>query len=128
MVKSNQKCLERILIYLLVELITTADKSDEDSIHISLIQKDNEALIRIRRNNFNFSHEQLKEVGELQESFGGKMEVSKKGNGISMTISLPLTFENKGLFNLPPTTTSSIKVTTGKPVRKPIRSFSKDDI
>lgn len=128
LVKSNQKLLERVLLYLFIELITTPNKPEEGSIYVTLSQKDNEAIIQIRHDDFIFSHEQLKEVGELREDFSGNMEVSKKGNGVSISIRLPLTFKTAGLFNLPPTPTSTVKVTSTKPIRKSIKSFAKNDV
>ena len=128
LVNSNQKTLERILIYLFIELMTVTDTKSDQSVNVSLIQKGSEALIRIKREGFSFSHEQLKEVGELQAKFSGKMEISKSENVTLITINLPLTFESKGIFNLPPTPTSKIKVVANEKTRKPIQSFAKDDV
>ena len=128
LVKSHQKLLERILLHLFSELINVTDKPEENNINVLLSQKNNEAQILIIREDFNFSHEQLKEVGILSEGFSGKLEISKKGTGISISIRLPLTFKAGGPFNLPTSPSSSVSVITTKPIRKPIQSFSKNDI
>lgn len=128
LVKSNQKCLERILLYILVEFMLIQEKPEESSIYVELIQKDTEAQILIKRENFNFSHEQLKEIGELRENFSGKMEISKKENSVFIRISLPLSFKSASMFNILTNPNSSIKITSTKPIRKIIKSFAKDDV
>ncbi len=128
LVKSNQKCLERILLYLLVELTLNPDRPEGGGINVELTQKDTEAQILIIRENFNFSHEQIKEVGLLREDFSGKMEISKKGSGIYIRILLPLSFKSVNSFNLPLTPTSAVRIISSKPVRKSIKSFAKDDV
>ena len=128
LVKSNQKCLERILLYILVEFMLIQEKPEESSIYVELIQKDTEAQILIKRENFNFSHEQLKEIGELRENFSGKMEISKKENSVFIRISLPLSFKSASMFNILTNPNSSIKITSTKPIRKIIKSFAKNDV
>ena len=104
------------------------EKPEESSIYVELIQKDTEAQILIKRENFNFSHEQLKEIGELRENFSGKMEISKKENSVFIRISLPLSFKSASMFNILTNPNSSIKITSTKPIRKIIKSFAKDDV
>lgn len=130
LVKSNQKQIESILLYLLVELIMIPNNSEKNNIHVELSQKDNEVQIMIRREDFSFSHEQLKEASELRENFTGKMEILKKGNGVSISISLPLSFKTSSILRLLPTaTTSTIKVISDKKsALKSIKSFFKNEV
>ncbi|MBN2087710.1 hypothetical protein JW758_05155 [Candidatus Peregrinibacteria bacterium] len=124
--KSNQTRIERMLLYLFIELILTPDKLDNNIINVELFQKEKEAVVKIKRDDFHFSHEQIKEFTALAEDFIGSQIIEKKGNGVLITIKVPLSLKTAGIFNLPPTPTSTVKVTSAKSANRSIKSFAKD--
>lgn len=118
-VESSQEQIENILLYLLIELITSQKQgestSDIGKIHINLLQKDKDAQIVIKNDYCNFSEEILKEIEILKEDFQGKIYITQKNNAITIDIRLPLSF-NKPKEPLFSVNRPSIKVKSIEPI------------
>lgn len=95
-VESSQVQIENILLYLLIELITSQKQNESivnlGKIHINLHQKDKDAQIVIKNDSCSFSEEVLKEIDILKMDFQGKIYITQKNNSITIDIRLPLSF------------------------------------
>ena len=117
--ESNQALTESILLYILIELITSKKQEDQNNdlgkIYINLHQKDKDAQIVIKNDSCIFSEEVLKEIDILKEDFQGKIYIVQKNNGISIDIRMPLSF-NKPKEPLFSVNKPSIKVKSIQPI------------
>jgi hypothetical protein len=118
LVKSNKLQLEQILLYVLIELVTTGQDSDLLDISVKLHQKEQDAQIVIVKANHKFTDPALEEVGRLIENFTGKVQINPNGQGVEIDIRLPLNFRKSKKSTLTSVIVSDIKVTSKKSVGK----------
>ena len=85
-----------------------------------------DAIIIIKRPNFSFAHEELKEVSDMTEGFIGNLEISKKEDGVMIEVKLPISSRKDAEVDDSKVPSSTMKVTSVKTERKSFKSFAKD--
>jgi len=118
LVKSNKLQLEKILLYILVELIITGQDSDLLDISVHLHQKEQDAQIAIVKTNHRFTDFASEEIGRLIENFTGKVQINPKGQGVEIDVRIPLNFRRPKKSNFTSVTVSGIKFASQDAVRK----------
>jgi len=121
-VKTNKSQLERILLYIFMELINAEQQSGIPVISLSLNQKEQDAQIIISKASHDFSKTAIEEIGRLQEGFAGDVQISPKEQGVEINIRLPLIFEKPQKTNLPSIAVSGIKIASHKSITKSERA------
>jgi hypothetical protein len=121
-VKTNKSQLEKILLYIFIELITAKQGADPLDISVHLNQKEQDAQIIIGNVSCNFSKTAIDEISRLHEGFIGNIQTSPKEQGVEINIKLPLSFKKSTKADSPSITVSDIKVASHKPVTKSERA------
>lgn len=92
-VKSDKNHLEQILLYSLIEAVESA--GGNLNLKIELAQKERDAVISIRLQNFEYSSIVLKEIREFHNAAAFRMQINVHGGGTEIIIRLPLSFETR---------------------------------
>ncbi|MBN1258511.1 hypothetical protein JXA05_02010, partial [Candidatus Peregrinibacteria bacterium] len=91
-VESDQKKLEEMLLYLLVEFMTSDAAGHSEPVVVSLHQKESDMRIVIMKDSYSFSLSALKEFNRMRGEFGkGVVQMSPYKEGVEVNIRLPLT-------------------------------------
>jgi len=91
--EGDQLRLEQTLLYIFIEMMSVANEADESKIFVSLHQKEKDAQILIKKNNFNFSDASVAEINKLKEGFSGSLQMENSNNQITISIKVPLSFK-----------------------------------
>jgi len=92
--KSDKSHLERILLYSLIEAVEAVP--EELNLAIELAQKEHDAVITIRLNDFTYSSVALREIQSFHDSLAFRMQISNQEQATEIVIRLPLSFDVKG--------------------------------
>ncbi|MBU0578121.1 hypothetical protein KJ742_02690 [Patescibacteria group bacterium] len=93
LVKCKQSRLERILLYVFVELITGDRKDPVSPISVDLRQKGKDVTLTINKPDFSFSTLALKEMEEMRSDFGGVLTINFRDGGVEIVFKMPLQFQ-----------------------------------
>jgi hypothetical protein len=125
--KSNQTIIERILLYLLIEIITSPrDNNDDLKLIISLNQAEKDARIVIKKYNFSFSPAAMKDIDALKSKFAGKLNINTANSATEIDIRIPLDFtRSHDVLGASMEKSYDIEVTSKKTEHHPVQSFKK---
>lgn len=90
-VKSDKNHLEQFLLYSLIEAVESS--SDNLNMKIELAQKERDAAITLRLQNFAYSPVASKEIHDFHNPAAFKMQMNVENGVTEMVIRLPLSFE-----------------------------------
>ena len=89
-----KKQLEEILLYLIIELVSTSDVSEISEITIELSQKEKDAQIMIMKDNFTLSAHAVEELNKMRSGFEGSVHIASDSSGTKVSIKMPMLFRS----------------------------------
>ncbi|MBN2306905.1 hypothetical protein JXD20_02870 [Candidatus Peregrinibacteria bacterium] len=111
--RSDRNHLELVLLYSLIEAVESCE--GELNMLIRLAQKEKDAVIIIKLEDFRFSDVVLKAIAGFHNPAAFKMQIGSVGGGTEIVIRLPLSFERRDQEAKPVREPS--KITLGQPKR-----------
>jgi len=84
--------LEELILYCFVQMVA---KKEDGEINVKLYQKNHNAILNIKKDNFHFTGLALEEIEEKHNDLRGKVEIMPYNTGTEITIHIPLHFEKK---------------------------------
>jgi len=92
--ESDQRLLEKLLLFILIELINPSEENRSiPDVFVELHQKEQDALIMIRKPVATLSPVIVKEIEKMGEGIKGRVQISLEGEGVLITVKCPLTFQ-----------------------------------
>jgi hypothetical protein len=92
-VKSDKSHLEQVLLYSLIEAVESSTSGIE--LKIELIQREHDAVITLRLENFEYSPVVLKEIRTFHNASAFRMQINEVNGSTEVVIRLPLSFETR---------------------------------
>ena len=109
-VRSSQSQIEEILLSLLVEMTEIYLPDSPSLIDVDLHQKDQFAVLTIKKENFTFSDSFIEHINKLKIGLSGSLLIEKNGQSAVVQIKLPLDFTKpQFLKNIDVIITSNLK-------------------
>ena len=109
--RSDRNHLELVLLYSLIEAVESSER--ELRMKIQLIQKEKDAVITIRLEDFKFSTVVLNEINAFHDQGAFRMQMGSVEQGTEIVIRLPLSFDIKE--NEAPPPREMTRITFNKP-------------
>lgn len=114
--KSNQSHFEQVILYSLIEAVESSPKPL--IMRIELAQRERDAVITIRLENFEFSSVALREIQDFHNPESFRMQLSSQRQETEITIRLPISFDVKEKKPSTSEESSSVKVSKVKRVEE----------
>ncbi len=114
--RCNQSHFEQLLLYSLIEAVESSPK--ELHMQIELVQKERDAVITIKLDNFEFNSHALKEIQDFHDPDILRMQLNSEKQGTEISIRLPLSFDVKEKDATTNKESSSIQVSNVKKVQE----------
>lgn len=109
-VKSDKGHLEQVLLYSLIEAVESC--SGELNLYIELAQKEHDAVLSIRFENFQYSSLLIKTIQDLHDPSSFRMQMNTEGQETEIVVRLPLSFDVKNKDQINHEKSSTIKLGT----------------